>query len=215
MGRTREKSSSFTPDFGFESQLWEKGNRFIAGVDEAGRGALAGPVSAGVLVLPPDPEIQRQLKGMHDSKKLTRVKREEFAGRIHELALAYGVGFASAGEIDRLGILQATRLAIQNALSQLGIEPDHLLVDFISLPECNIPQICIVKGDERSLSIAGASILAKVARDDLMQQLDRLYPEYGLAAHKGYGTHAHRAVLTRLGPSPVHRMSFKFRPVDS
>lgn len=215
MGRIREQKSYFTPDFGFESPLWDKGIRFVAGVDEAGRGALAGPVSAGVLVLPPDPEIQCHLKGMQDSKKHTRIKREEFAGRIRDLALAYGVGFTSAGEIDRLGILPATRLAILNALSQLGIEPDHLLVDFISLPECNIPQISIVKGDERSLSIAGASILAKVARDDLMRQLDLLYPQYGLAAHKGYGTQAHRAVLTRLGPSPVHRLSFKFRPVDS
>jgi ribonuclease HII len=214
MHRNREKTFPFTPDFGFESKLWEKGIRFIAGVDEAGRGALAGPVSAGALVLPPDPEIQHQLKGMHDSKKLTQGQREEFAGKIRELALAYAVGFVSAAEIDRLGILPATRLAIQNALSQLGHEPDHLLVDYISLPECIIPQISIVKGDERSLSIAGASILAKVARDDLMRQLDRLYPEYGFAAHKGYGTQAHRAVLTHLRPSPVHRLSFKFRPAD-
>ena len=146
---------------------------------------------------------------MHDSKKHTRSEREEFAGKIRELALAYGVGFASAGEIDRLGILPATRLAIQNALSQLGIEPDHLLVDYISLPACNIPQFSIVKGDERSLSIAGASILAKVARDDLMRQLDRLYPEYGFAAHKGYGTQTHREMLARLGPCPEHRLSFR------
>ncbi|OGO33598.1 MAG: ribonuclease HII [Chloroflexi bacterium RBG_16_54_18] len=214
MHRQRKKTFPFTPDFSFESQLWGKGIRFIAGVDEAGRGALAGPVSAGALVLPPDPEIQHHLKGMHDSKKHTRGQREEFAGKIRELALACAVGYASAAEIDRLGILPATRLAIQNALSQLGLEPDHLLVDYIALPGCNIPQISIVKGDESSLSIAGASILAKVARDDLMRQLDRLYPEYGFAAHKGYGTQAHRAMLSRLGPCPVHRLSFKFRTVD-
>jgi ribonuclease HII len=128
--------------------------------------------------------------------------------------LAYAVGFASANEIDQIGILPATRLAIHNALAQLQLEPDHLLIDYISLPDCNFPQNSIVKGDERSLSIAGASILAKVARDDLMRQLDGIYPEYGFAAHKGYGTQAHRAALTRLGPSPVHRLSFRFRTTD-
>lgn len=208
MGACQEESTPYAPDFSFETSLWESGYRFIAGVDEAGRGALAGPVSAGVLILPHEPEIQLQLRGMYDSKKLTPAKREKYFGIIVEVALAYAIGFSSAIEIDRAGILPATRMAMLSAFAQLQLTPDHLLVDFISIPECAIPQTSIAKGDERSLSIAGASILAKVARDGLMRQLDQVYPGYGFANHKGYGTLAHRTALSRLGPCPEHRTSF-------
>lgn len=207
----RERQSDFKPDLVFESKLWVKGINTIAGVDEAGRGALAGPVSAGVVILPPDLNLLLHLEGMYDSKKLTPAVREVFSIKIAKIALGYAVGFASAEEIDRVGILPATRLAVKRALDSLDLSPEHLLVDYISIPECSIPQTPIVKGDERSLSIAGASILAKVARDELMRQLDGEYPGYNFAAHKGYGTLEHRMALSQLGLSPEHRQSFHFR----
>lgn len=207
----RKNQTAFKPDLEFESRLWAEGIRAIAGVDEAGRGALAGPVSAGVLVLPPDLDVQETLVGMYDSKKLSPHDREAFSKKISAVAMGYAVGFATAEEIDRLGILPATRLAVSRALDNLRLIPEHLLVDYISIPECNIPQTSIVKGDERSLSIAGASILAKVARDELMRKLDEEYPGYNFAAHKGYGTWKHRCALSRLGPSPEHRRSFNFQ----
>lgn len=199
------------PDFEFESQLWREGIRIIAGVDEAGRGALAGPVSAGILVLPADLHLLVVFNGMYDSKKLTPVERERFAEKIVRVAVGYAVGFAAAREIDQLGILPATRLAAQRALASLEIVPQYLLVDYIALPECPIAQTGIIRGDERSLSIAGASILAKVSRDEMMRSLDVTYPGYNFAAHKGYGTLAHRHALARLGPCPEHRLSFKYR----
>lgn len=197
------------PDFSFETALWNAGVKWVAGVDEAGRGALAGPVAAGVIIFPPDTDLEVRLAGVRDSKQMTPKARQEWAERLPELALAWGVGFASAEEIDDIGIAPATRLAIQRALQSLQVAPQHLLVDYMRLPECNLPQTPLIKGDARSLSIAAASVLAKANRDALLRDLDREYPGYGLAIHKGYGTPAHFAALRKLGPAPIHRRSFK------
>lgn len=197
------------PDLSFEIQLWEKGISLVAGIDEAGRGALAGPVAAAALVLPPDPVLCRELTGVRDSKQMTARARSCWAERLKESALAWGVGFASHLEIDEMGIVPATRLAACRALERLGINPQHLLVDFLELSAARIPFTSLVKGDARSLSIAGASILAKTSRDALCKELERLYPGYGFEVHKGYATTRHLQALQRLGPSPVHRLSFK------
>jgi len=196
------------PDFAFEIALWDQGFHLVAGIDEAGRGALAGPVAAGALIFPNDPGRLPALKGVRDSKQMTPAQRTFWAERLAEVCLAYGVGFASAEEIDTLGIAPATRLAACRAVQSLGVQPEHLLVDFLKLPELPIPQTPLVKGDARSLSIAAASILAKTRRDALLCELEGQYPGYGLAQHKGYATQAHRLALQRLGPSPIHRLSF-------
>jgi ribonuclease HII len=196
------------PDFAFEIALWDQGYNLVAGVDEAGRGALAGPVAAGALIFPSDPGLLLALKGVRDSKQMTAVQRSFWAQRLAEVCLAWGVGFASAEEIDTLGIVPATRLAACRAVQALGVHPEHLLIDYLSLPELPIAQTPLVKGDMRSLSIAAASILAKTRRDALLCELEAQYPGYGLARHKGYATGAHRAALERLGPSPIHRLNF-------
>lgn len=197
------------PDFGFEIELWSNGVKYVAGVDEAGRGALAGPVAAAALIFPPDPALSRSLEGVRDSKQMTPAGRETWAERLRDLALDRGIGFSSHREIDELGIVPATCLAVYRALESLHTTPQHLLVDYLDLPGCRVPQTPLVKGDCRSLSIAAASILAKTARDALLRQLDLEYPGYGFASHKGYGTLAHRAAIQKLGPCPIHRMSFK------
>ncbi len=199
-----------SPDLTYETVLWDQGVQFVAGVDEAGRGALAGPVAAGAIILPADPDLPRVLFGVRDSKQMSPAERELWAGRLESLALGCAVGYATHQEIDSLGIVPATRLAAQRAVAILPIQPQHLLVDFLDLPEIHIPQTSLVKGDARSLSIAAASILAKTGRDALMRQLDLEHPGYGFAKHKGYGTLAHRLALLELGPSPVHRLSFTF-----
>ncbi|MBN1148123.1 MAG: ribonuclease HII [Anaerolineales bacterium] len=199
------------PDLRFELELWQAGVRVVAGIDEAGRGALAGPVSAAALILPPEPGLRQILWGVRDSKQLTPARRAFWAGHLRRLALGWGVGFASNYEIDEHGIVPATRLAVQRALDALPFVPGHLLVDYLDLPDCPIPQTSLVKGDARCLSIAGASILAKTARDEVLRQLDAQYPGYGFAGHKGYGTLAHRQALARLGPSPAHRRSFRVK----
>jgi ribonuclease HII len=199
------------PNFFFESQLWGKGMRWVAGVDEAGRGALAGPVAAAALVFPPDASQAPALDGVRDSKQMTPPQREFWARRLQAIALTWGLGFASSQEIDSLGIVPATRLAVARALQQLTLAPEHLLVDYLRLPDIPISQTALVKGDQRSLSIAAASILAKTARDARLRELERDYPGYGLAGHKGYGTAAHLAALERLGPSPIHRLTFNRR----
>lgn len=199
------------PDFQFEQELWNAGRQFVAGVDEAGRGALAGPVAAAAVIFPADPSLAHSLVGVRDSKQMTALQREKWAARLPELALGYAVGFASVEEIDRLGILAATRLAVQRAVTLLPQLPQHLLVDYLSLPGCSIAQTPLVKGDARSLSIAAASVFAKTARDALLCQLDQHFTGYGLAAHKGYGTPAHIQAITRLGLSEVHRRSFVVR----
>lgn len=201
------------PDLSFESALWASGCLRVAGIDEAGRGALAGPVAAAAVILPPDPALASRLEGVRDSKQMTPAERETCAVRIRQAALAWGVGLASAQEIDALGILPATLLAAQRALLALADPPQHLLLDFIRLPAVPLPQTPLIKGDARSLSIAAASILAKTARDRLLCELDALYPAYGFAAHKGYGTRRHRHALERLGPCEIHRRSFRLTNV--
>jgi ribonuclease HII len=189
--------------------------RFVAGIDEAGRGALAGPVAAAALILPPDADLRQALQGVRDSKQLTPARRAFWAPRLRRLALGCGVGLASSQEIDELGIVPATRLAAHRALEALPLAPQHLLVDYLDLPDCSIPQTSLVKGDARCLSIAGASILAKTARDEILRQLDGQYPGYGFAGNKGYGTLAHRQALARLGPSQVHRRSFRVKSAEN
>ncbi len=189
--------------------------KLVAGLDEAGRGALAGPVAAAAVILPADPEILPALLGVRDSKQMTPAQRRHWEERLHVQALCYAVGFASQTEIDVCGIVPATRLAMQRALSQLSVSPQHLLLDFLDLPGLSIPQTSLVKGDRRSLSIAAASVLAKTARDEFMCRLDGQYPGYGFAIHKGYGTLTHRRALQALGPSPVHRTSFHLKNVQS
>ena len=176
----------------------------ICGIDEAGRGPLAGPVVAGAVILPKDCEILY----LNDSKKLTPAKRESLYAEIMEKAEAVGVGMASPARIDEINILQATYEAMREAVSNLGVTPDVLLNDAVTIPDLKIPQVPIIKGDAKSISIAAASIIAKVTRDRLMVQYDRVLPGYGFAQHKGYGSKEHIEALKRLGPSPIHRASF-------
>ncbi|MCC6605345.1 MAG: ribonuclease HII [Anaerolineae bacterium] len=181
----------------------------IAGIDEAGRGALAGPVVAAAVILPLNDSIETQLLGVNDSKQLTAAQRETLFDLICQHALAYSIGLEPAAVIDQIGILPANKLAMVTAVSHLTPPPEFLLIDGrIRLPQLNIPQKAIVRGDSQSLSIAAASILAKVTRDRLMVELDRHYPAYGFAQHKGYGTEFHRAAIAQFGPCPEHRHSF-------
>ncbi len=197
------------PDCTIENNLWQNGLVWVAGLDEAGRGAWAGPVFAGAVILPPEPGLEQFLPGVRDSKQMTPQQREHWAGEIQAAAMAWGVGYAEAAEIDTLGILPATRLAMARAVEQLGETPQFLLVDGnFALPELPLPQQSLIKGDARSLSIAAASILAKTARDALLTNYEEAYPGYGFARHKGYGTAVHRAALELLGACPIHRMSF-------
>jgi ribonuclease HII len=196
------------PDLSFESALWAQGIQIIAGVDEAGRGALAGPVTAAAVILPADPLISQKLSGVRDSKQMKASEREVWQQRIRLAAICYGLGFASHLEIDDFGIAPATRLAVQRAVDQLTISPQHLLVDYLTLPELLIPQTALVKGDMRSLSIAAASVLAKTARDAQMRRLAEDYPGYGFGRHKGYGTQEHIQFIKACGPCPIHRKSF-------
>lgn len=197
-----------SPTLDFELALWQRGFLAVAGLDEAGRGAWAGPVSAGAVILPPDRALLDSLDGVRDSKQMSPRAREKQAGRIRAEALAWGVGFASHEEIDDQGILPATRLAMRRALAACALPAAHLLVDALRLPEEGLPQTALIKGDARSLSIAAASILAKTARDEHMREQDGLYPGYDFARHKGYGTRLHQAALERQGPCPIHRRSF-------
>ena len=200
------------PDLTYEKHLWSH-FRYIAGLDEAGRGALAGPVAVGAVILPRDEALlSRVLAGVRDSKQMTPLEREMLAPRIQETALAWYVGLASSAEIDSLGIVRATRLAGVRALEGLILLPQYLLTDFrLELPHLEIPQTALVKGDTLCLSIAAASVLAKTARDALMRELDSQFPDYGLGKHKGYGTLTHRLALKRLGYSSIHRKSFTLK----
>ena len=201
------------PDTFFESQFWDSGLPHVAGLDEAGRGALAGPVAVGAVILPNDrARLSRTLTGLRDSKQMTPLERESLAPRIKDAALTWSVGFASAGEIDAQGIVPATRLAALRALSDLLLVPQYLLTDFrLELPELDISQTALVKGDALCLSIAAASVLAKTARDRLMCESDSCYQGYGLGKHKGYGTQFHRSAMKQLGVSDIHRRSFQVR----
>lgn len=188
----------------FEHKYASDGYRFICGVDEAGRGPLAGPVCAAAVILPMDIDIP----GLNDSKKLTDKKRRELFPIICEKAIAYGIAFADHEEIDKINILQATYLAMERAISKLEIKPDMALIDGNRAKDFGLPSQTIVGGDAKSASIAAASILAKVTRDDLMVKIADLYPSYGFEVHKGYGTKAHYAALSEYGPSPIHRITF-------
>lgn len=192
----------------YERACLEEGLRVICGVDEAGRGPLAGPVCAAAVILPPELDVEQTLPGLNDSKKLSDQKRRELFEKIRNCAVAYGIAYASQEEIDEINILQATFLAMGRAVDSLGLKPDVALVDGNRAPELGIPVQTIVKGDSLSASIAAASILAKVSRDDLMLRMAEEYPRYGFEVHKGYGTKRHYAALSQFGPCPIHRRTF-------
>ncbi len=239
-GRHRSLKGSFFPSLYYEQSLWDSGYTQIAGIDEAGRGAWAGPVCAAALILPPDRSILQTLDQVRDSKLMTPRSREAWAPRIRLAAVAWGVGFASSEEIDTLGILPATKLAATRALACMSatphppslppalfspvpfspallpssplspnpFSPDCLLTDFLIFPELEWNQTALVKGDRLSLSVAGASVLAKTARDVIMRLAENQYPGYGFARHKGYGTPLHRQSIARQGLCEIHRKSF-------
>ena len=188
----------------YEKEAAAKGYTAICGVDEAGRGPLAGPVFAAAVILPADCVIE----GLNDSKKLTEAKREALFDVIREKAIAYGIGSADEKEIDEINILQATYLAMRRAVEALPVPCDYVLVDGNRMPPLPVPGETIVKGDAKSASIAAASILAKVSRDRLLLQYAKEYPQYLFEKHKGYGTKDHYAALEAYGPSPIHRLSF-------
>lgn len=204
-GKNRAEGQRLRHLLRFESELWEQGYTHIAGVDEAGRGPLAGPVVAAAAILPRG----WRLEGLDDSKKIgDEARREELAESIKRGAVAWAVGQAEAEEIDRLNIRRASLLAMHRAVEGLGLRPDYVLLDAFTIPECPLPQRGIIKGDALSLSIAAASVLAKTTRDRRMRELDMEYPGYGLAEHKGYPTAEHVRALREKGVLPIHRRSF-------
>ncbi len=192
------------PDFSIEKSKIELGYKYICGIDEAGRGPLCGPVVAAACILPIDVEIPK----LNDSKKLSPKVRMELFELIKEKAIAYSIGYGDVEEIDRINILEATLLAMRRAVDGLEIKPDFLLVDGNIFRDFDIPGESVIKGDAVSSSIAAASILAKVTRDLLCDELDALYPEYGIKNHKGYGTKVHIEALKKYGPAPIHRKQF-------
>ena len=196
------------PSLAEEVKLRAQGYQRIAGIDEVGRGALAGPVLAAAVILPYQIDAP-WLNQVRDSKQLSPARRELLFGYIREVAISVGIGMVRHEVIDNQGIAKATRLAMKLAVDQLSPPPESLLIDYIRLPEVPLPQKGITNGDELCLSIACASIVAKVTRDRLMIELDSIYPGYGLANHKGYGTRAHLSCIYRLGPSTIHRRSFQ------
>ncbi len=196
-----------SPDLLEEKLLISRGYKFIAGIDEAGRGALAGPVVAAAVILPRRDYLP-QLKSVRDSKMMTPARRDSLFKIIEDEAEAVGVGIVPPNIIDTINIRNATMVAMRTAIEQLAYPPDFLLIDGLSVPKIQLVQKGIVKGDTTCLSIACASIIAKVTRDRIMVELDKSYPEYGLAIHKGYGTKYHLSCLNRQGPSPIHRYTF-------
>jgi len=203
-----------TPDLAEEYALQAKGHTYVAGLDEAGRGAWAGPVCAAAVVLPLDrQDLTVLLDGVRDSKLLTAHRREALLPVIRDVAVAVGVGWAEPTYIDRFGVVAATCEAMSQAVQalnrQMPGQAEALLIDHLVLPRLNLPQRSLPKADSRCLTVAAASIVAKVARDDLMVALDADYPGYGLARHKGYGTEEHTRALRELGPAPIHRMSWR------
>ncbi len=192
----------------FELSLYRTGVQVVAGIDEVGRGCLAGPVLAAAVILPVGGSKLRSIAGVADSKVLTAEEREHLYERITRVAV-WGVGLASHRMIDRYGIAPATRFAMAKAFGRLETHPEHLLIDAMRLPILNLPQTAIIDGDAICLSIAAASIVAKVTRDGLMKQAAIRYPDYGFESHKGYGTPQHHDALVALGPCPIHRLTFK------
>ena len=196
-------------DYSIENEYREKGFNIICGVDEAGRGPLAGPVYAAAVILPSDCVIE----GLNDSKKLTEKKREALFDEIKEKALAYGIASADEKEIDEINILNADYEAMREAIGRLSVKPDMLLNDAVNIPGVDISQVGIIKGDTLSASIAAASIVAKVTRDRMMVEYDALYPEYGFAKHKGYGSKMHIEAIQEYGPSPMFPLPVSTRSV--
>jgi len=190
--------------FFYENRLAGKGFKAVAGIDEAGRGPLAGPVVAAAVILP----VGVDLPGVTDSKKLTPLKRERLFEDINQRALSVGVGIADAGEVDQINILQATLLAMKRAVEDLSFLPDYLLIDGINTINMDTPQKAVTKGDSLSISIASASIIAKVTRDRMMEEYHGKHPEYDFASHKGYGSKKHMEAIATHGPSPIHRKTF-------
>ena len=188
----------------YEARAWKTGVTRLAGIDEAGRGPLAGPVVAAAVIIGPE----RRIKGLADSMLLTAEQRAALFERITERAIAVGVGVVDHEMIDRINILQATHRAMLEALAALSVAPDFVITDFVALRDLTCPQRNLVDGDARCASVAAASIIAKVTRDRLMLDADRTFPEYGFARHKGYATPEHLAALDRLGPCPLHRRTF-------
>ncbi len=195
-----------SPDFSFEQRARDEGYSFVAGVDEVGRGCIAGPVVAGAVILDP---AKRLPKGLNDSKKIAKKNLAAIADEIMETALACSIGQMEADVIDEINILEATKKAMLLAVEGLRPAADILLIDALSLPDSPLPQKAIIKGDSVSASIAAASIIAKVYRDNLMAAMDQRFPQYGFAKHVGYGTKAHFDALDEHGPCPIHRISFK------
>ena len=197
---------NFTPDYSYETAAINSGFSLVCGVDEAGRGPLAGPVFAAAVILPKEcPEID----GLNDSKKLSEKKREALFDIIIEKAVAYKIASASVDEIEEYNILNATFLAMKRAVEGLPVAADYAIIDGNRLPELNIACSPLIKGDAKSLSVAAASILAKVARDRYITELDDKYPEYNFKKHKGYGTKEHLEAIQKYGPCPIHRLSFR------
>lgn len=196
----------WTIGFDFEQQAHSEGFRFVAGLDEVGRGCLAGPVVAAACIL----DLERPVpEGLNDSKKLTQKQREEIADELRRDAVAFSIGVVEADEIDRVNILEATKLAMLKAIEGLTPAADHLLIDALNLKQCRLPQKAIIKGDSISYSIAAASVIAKVFRDELMTLFDSKFPQYGFAGHKGYGCASHFAALREHGPCHLHRKTFR------
>lgn len=192
-------------DFEIEKEYTEKGFQLICGIDEAGRGPLAGPVCAAAVILP----IGTEIEGLNDSKKLTEKKREMLFPIITKKAIAYGIGFASEQEIDEINILNATFLAMRRAVEALGISPDLLLIDGNQKPKIGVgEEVTVIKGDAKSVSVAAASVLAKVSRDRYMLEKSQEYPQYAFEKHKGYGTKLHYEKIAEYGVSPIHRKTF-------
>ena len=192
------------PSLQYELPLWASGSLLVAGIDEAGRGPLAGPVAAGACILPADHDILY----LNDSKKLSAKKRDMLFDQIKEEALAWSVGLVDPARIDEINILKATYEAMRLAVRELKVKPTVLVNDAVVIPGVNIPQVPVVKGDAKCISIAAASILAKVTRDRIMEEMDEKYPQYGFAKHKGYGTKDHMEAIRKYGPCPIHRRSF-------
>jgi len=189
----------------FEKNLYKTGLKYIAGIDEAGRGPLAGPVVVGIAIMKPDSFIE----GVNDSKKISEKKREKLYEQITEEAIDWAVGIVDQTEIDEINILNATKKALHMAISNLKVKPDRILVDALEhIDTCGVPYTSIIKGDAKVYSISAASIIAKVTRDRMMQEYDEIYPQYGFAGHKGYGTAKHIQAIKEYGPCPIHRKSF-------
>jgi ribonuclease HII len=204
------RQDSPLPTLQKEIALLEQGYHFVAGLDEAGRGAWAGPVVAAAVILPSNQSnLSATLAGLRDSKKLNKDKREQFFALIQKTALAVAVGIAPPTMVDQINVVGATRQAMQQALANLSVPPDYLLLDYLRLPDVDLPQDAFAKADDLSLTVAAASVIAKVTRDHLMVEFSQQYPGYDFDRHKGYGTPAHRAALAKQGPCPLHRMSYK------